>query len=1101
VFGSSVRGQRQAASDDRNFDARLSMPGAPARDAAPRPGHAQAIAMLRQSLPWLAVTLDERTGATRTLSNQAGYLSAADGRAPLDIAESFLRSNIDALGLEPSDLAEYEVTDITPNRTTGSTHVYLRQTFGGVPVYNAQLQVNINRDGRITSVGNQFVRGLAAAVRASGPAVPAARAVANAAAHLGTALRQPARVTGAAGDVVQTTMLAAGDVSLAPVRAALMYLPIEAGTVRLVWNFQIQTLDGEHAYDFTVDAGSGQVWTRFDWSAGDSYRVYPARPQPVESPSHGTPLPPGDARLLVTGASDLMASPYGWHDWNGAADAEFETMRGNNVHAYEDRANLNYPPAAEPSCGAGLLCDFTLDLMADPIAYVPASVANLFYWNNVLHDVQYRYGFTEAAGNFQFNNYGRGGYGDDEVQAEAQDGGDVYGRVNNASFTTPPDGYRPRMQMFTWTMTSPRRDASLDAGVIVHEYGHGISNRLVGGPSNVSCLANRQQPGEGISDWLALVYTAKSSDTAAVGRGIATYLMGQAPTGPGIRFQRYSTDPAVNTWTYASIATMGIPHGVGSVWAQAAWEMYWALVGAHGFDANLYDATGPAGNQRALLYMTEGLMNTPCSPTFTDLRDGILLAALDNHGGSDYCRLWRSFAGFGLGADAVSSGPDGTSPVEGFGVPGVCAPAGAPTITINNVVVSEAAGVASFTAYLSAPTSVPVTVQYTTSDLTAVSSQSSADYDYEARSGSVVIPAGAFAQSIDIPIRNDAIPEPREHFSVTIVSSINAPIGAAEGIGIIDDEDQQAAPPPNPYSEVVFDLGALGVWMRANALGPTPGWAQLHGYNPLHMATGDIDGNGRADLVLNFPGMGLWVWANGTNWMQAHPFNPSEVVLGDLDGNGLDEIIADFYGFGVYALYNSGTVWQRIFYLNAAGLAVGNLDNDPGHRDELLINFPGAGLWAWTNNSYWVAVHPSNVSSMQTGDIDGNGQDDLLANFTGAGLWARMNNGESWVHVHPLNSISIAVANIDGDSAGQADIIVNFPGIGLWALMNRTTWVRIHGQSVTRLATADLDANGVFEVIGNFPGGGVWVLANFREWVLLTPNAAEEFAAGRIDDR
>ena len=77
---------------------------------------------------------------------------------------------------------------------------------------------------------------------------------------------------------------------------------------------------------------------------------------------------------------------------------------------------------------------------------------------------------------------------------------------------TPPDGSRPRMQMYLWSAPTPDRDGDFDNGIIIHEYGHGISNRLVGGPSNTSCLTNRQQPGEGLSDWWALVYTAKPGD-------------------------------------------------------------------------------------------------------------------------------------------------------------------------------------------------------------------------------------------------------------------------------------------------------------------------------------------------------------------------------------------------------------------------------------------------------------------------------------------------------------------------------------------------------------------------------------------------------------
>ena len=104
--------------------------------------------------------------------------------------------------------------------------------------------------------------------------------------------------------------------------------------------------------------------------------------------------------------------------------------------------------------------------------------------------------------------------------------------------------------------------------MVTHEYGHGVSNRLVGGPANVSCLQNTQQPGEGWSDWYGLVLTALPGDTGPMPRGLGNYLLGQPTTGPGVRAQRYSTDPAVNTWTFASIAGMAVPTAMGSVWAQ-----------------------------------------------------------------------------------------------------------------------------------------------------------------------------------------------------------------------------------------------------------------------------------------------------------------------------------------------------------------------------------------------------------------------------------------------------------------------------------------------------------------------------------------------------
>ena len=343
-------------------------------------------------------------------------------------------------------------------------------------------------------------------------------------------------------------------------------------------------------------------------------------------------------------------------------------MRGNNVHAYDDLNADDAPPATEPDCGPDLECSFPLDLMTDPTNYTSAAVANLFYWTNIVHDVQYLYGFDEAAGNFQFDNFGLGGLGGDGVRAEAQDGSGI----DNANFTTTPDGAPPKIQMFLWDFTFSLRDGDLDAGIVVHEYGHGISTRLIGGPSTVGCLSNAQHPGEGLSDWWSLVYTARPGDTGPDARGIGTYVLG-APPGPfGIRTQAYSTDPAVNTHTYESIAGMAVPHGVGEVWGQAAWEAYWMLVSLHGFDANLYDPMGGAGNQRMMLYVNEGLKNTACSPTFTDVRDGIIQAAIDNYGGEDVCFLWEAFANFGLSEDAASGGPSSTFPVNGFQIPASC---------------------------------------------------------------------------------------------------------------------------------------------------------------------------------------------------------------------------------------------------------------------------------------------------------------------------------------------------------------------------------------------------------------------------------------------
>jgi len=91
--------------------------------------------------------------------------------------------------------------------------------------------------------------------------------------------------------------------------------------------------------------------------------------------------------------------------------------------------------------------DFPLNLNQTGSGDWDPAITNLFYYNNMMHDVWYQYGFDEESGNFQENNYGNGGLQSDMVNADAQDGSGT----NNANFGTPPDGQNPRMQMYLWT--------------------------------------------------------------------------------------------------------------------------------------------------------------------------------------------------------------------------------------------------------------------------------------------------------------------------------------------------------------------------------------------------------------------------------------------------------------------------------------------------------------------------------------------------------------------------------------------------------------------------------------------------------------------------
>ena len=192
--------------------------------------------------------------------------------------------------------------------------------------------------------------------------------------------------------------------------------------------------------------------------------------------------------------------------------------------------------------------------------------------------------------------------------------------------------------MYVWTDATPDRDGDLDNGIIIHEYGHGVSNRLTGGPAPPGCLNNQEQGGEGWSDYLGL-HAHHAQRHRAGRRPRDRHLRPQpADQRPGIRTKKYSTDMAINDHTYDSIKTMVAPHGVGEVWAAMLWELTYALIDQYGFDADLI--TGNAGNNIAAAghgrHEAPALQSRASSTPATRSS----LRTRRDYGGANQCLIW-----------------------------------------------------------------------------------------------------------------------------------------------------------------------------------------------------------------------------------------------------------------------------------------------------------------------------------------------------------------------------------------------------------------------------------------------------------------------------
>jgi Zn-dependent metalloprotease len=563
------------------------------------------------------------TGAMKNFFIEGATLSDPESDTADNIGRRFLSRNSSLFALSRAEVADLALT--VEDNDRGTTFLKYNQTVGGIKVFEGGVQVAVNRNGEVLSVREDFlVTGQPVKLK---PAIKEAQAIAKAFEYAG----EPVDAS-----FVETRSAASNNGRAAfanPLSANNEDVLSELNVVRvgdearLAWHVYAE-IDQDAWYEILVDAHTGELLLRYNlYVEAAQGTVY------TEDPGAG-------ARSLVSFVGDTTINTAA--GWMGTAT----TTTGNNVEAYLDTNADNAPDANN---GSGLSNghasaanqDFTFPFSTavDPRTQQAAIVTNLFYFNNIMHDFSYNLGFTETAGNFQTNNFARGGTGNDSVRAEAQDGSGT----NNANFATPPDGQRPRMQQYLFTAPTPDRDSSVDSDVVFHEYGHGISNRLIGNGSTALSGTQSGAMGEGWSDYWAITI----NNDGAVGE----YVVNSAV---GIRRAAYTVPANAVHNSYADVGAGGFEvHNDGEVWAATLWDLRASL-----------------GKPTTDLLVLNGMKFTPTRPSFLNARDGIIQADQNMNAGANRCAIWTVFARHGMGVSAV--GNDGTTHTAASDVPSDC---------------------------------------------------------------------------------------------------------------------------------------------------------------------------------------------------------------------------------------------------------------------------------------------------------------------------------------------------------------------------------------------------------------------------------------------
>ncbi|KAG8771054.1 hypothetical protein FRC15_003655, partial [Serendipita sp. 397] len=505
------------------------------------------------------------------------------------------------------DSSEYRIRSSASTETGGA--VWVQQVVNGIPVANAVANVALNTNDDVVAFGANF--------------------------HGENGARAPASIAPATPAITKESAISSAEHKLGGSHngkvPTLEYYIQSSGNLALTWVVEVQTRDGSHWYEAFVDASNGNVIASNDFVANSSYLVVDPNKQDV-------------TQGLITAVNpyDGAASPRRWH---GVGTDETTTdTSGNNAISYKGSITATTKQSA-----SGQIFNYRYDTSLSPTSgqNVDAACVNTFFLSNKIHDINYRYGFTEKTFNFQNNNFGRGGLGNDRIQISVQDSGGT----NNAGFGSPPDGQPGQMSMYIWTKSTPNRDGDLSNDVIAHEQTHGTTNRMTGGGTG-RCLQTPEASGmgEGWSDAYAEWLEHKDASVPDFVLGAWIY-----NNPKGLRTYPYSTSATTNPLRYSSIKTLNEEHDIGEVWANMLHNVYAALVKGYGWAADSFtNPDSSSGNVVFLRLFFDALLLQPCNPTMLHARDTWIQADVNRYNGAHKCALWKSFASRGLGVNAAN---------------------------------------------------------------------------------------------------------------------------------------------------------------------------------------------------------------------------------------------------------------------------------------------------------------------------------------------------------------------------------------------------------------------------------------------------------------
>ena len=598
------------------------------------------------------------------------------------ITKSHIEQNKAKYNLSDSDISEFRIIKNNVSSVSGVHHIHGIQQHNGIDIDQANFSMHL-KDGKVFRYNNNFVSNLNDKIKDSpnSSSNTAISVLQNVLYDLG--LKNHGTISIINDKSNSNIMLNVEGGSIKDVTARLFYYKNAKDKIILTWHFTIRQLNHEDSWNVIVEVSSNKILQKWDLALkcsdanhdhnhkelstygpilennesveevtnylmplNQSYEVFA---HPIESPNDANAV-----RTIEENPFNVNASPDGWHHIVGEGD--FFTTKGNNIDAYS-HGNINLRPNEADFNFVDYPFYNTYSVIADR-----AAVTNAFYWANLCHDIFYEYGFDEAAGNFQQHNYTPFGAGGDAITVLTHSG-------SCGSFFEPSssDGISPTIKISSCNTFGPNMDGAYDNWVMIHEYTHGLVNRIIGNNRNPN---NPEHMDEGWADWFGMMLTMNHEENGLPNRYRPLGIWHEG-NNSDYALRTYDANRSPNDLSYYNYANLdGLveegpneqgqtidPYRIAEVWGAILWDLTWALIDDYGFDSDVYYGNG--GNNMALKLVMEAMHYTGSTPDFQTGLEGLLAADQDLFNGAFECHIKTAFTnrGFGDGASSDIFGP------------------------------------------------------------------------------------------------------------------------------------------------------------------------------------------------------------------------------------------------------------------------------------------------------------------------------------------------------------------------------------------------------------------------------------------------------------